>query len=93
VRKVQATGDDPAQAFVRALNQGDLANCKLLSHQEHPYAQGSDQQVAAYIQIQTATGETLFGTALDADANVATAKAVVCALNRSERIHQQVISS
>jgi 2-isopropylmalate synthase len=93
VRKVQATGDDPARAFVRALNQGDLANCQLLSHQTHPCTQGSNQQVTAYVQIQTAIGETLFGAALDADTDVSTAKAVICALNRSEHIHQQVISS
>ncbi len=91
IRKVQATGDDPAQAFVSALNQGDLANCKLLSYQEQPYVQGSEQQVTAYVQIQTAVGKTLFGAALDAASDIATAKAVICALNRSEHIHQQVI--
>jgi 2-isopropylmalate synthase len=85
VRKVQATGDNPAQAFVQALNQGDLAHCKLLSYQSESYAQGSDQQATAYVQLQTAAEKTLFGAALDIDADVAAAKAVICALNRSEQ--------
>jgi 2-isopropylmalate synthase len=87
MRKVQATGDDPAQAFVQALNQGDLANCKLLSYQTHPYAQGSDQQTTVYVQVQTTAEKTLFGAALDADVDIAKAKAVICALNRSEQRH------
>lgn len=82
-REIQATGSGPAEAFVQALNQRDLASCKLLSFTEHSHDRGSS--TAAYVQIQTALGKTFSGVAIETDAALAAVKAVLSTLNRSER--------
>lgn len=82
-REVRAQGNGPIDAFVRALNQGDLANFQVLSYSEHAIGQGSDAQAAAYVQIQTAPTQTFFGAAIATDTKLAAVQAVVSALNRS----------
>src|SRR5579884_3812808 len=53
VREVHAEGNGAVRAFEKALNQGDLASFKVLSHEEHTRTEGSDTQVVAYVRIQT----------------------------------------
>jgi 2-isopropylmalate synthase len=79
VREVRASGNGPVNAFEQALNQGDLASFKVLSYTDH----ARNEQVVAYVQVQTSKGKTFFGAAVEADTTLATARAVVSALNRS----------
>jgi 2-isopropylmalate synthase len=87
VRELHGRGNGPIDAFVQALNQNDVADFKLLSFAEHALEQGAGAQAIAYIQIQTASGATCFGAATDTNIELAAVKAVLCALNRSQRYH------
>ncbi|HEY6408657.1 MAG TPA: alpha-isopropylmalate synthase regulatory domain-containing protein, partial [Ktedonobacteraceae bacterium] len=68
-----------------ALNQDDIADFKVLSYTEHALEQGAEAQAIAYIQIQTASGAPFFGAATDTNIELAAVKAVVSALNRSQK--------
>lgn len=83
LRVVHGQGNGPIDAFVRALNQEDIASFQVLSYSEHSLAQGAGAQAAAYIQIQTGTGKTFFGSAIETSIELASVKAVVSALNRA----------
>jgi 2-isopropylmalate synthase len=83
LREVTARGNGPIDAFVRALNQGDLASFKILSYSQHSLSQGSDAQAMAYMQIQTATGKSFFGAAIETNSELAAVQAIVSALNRA----------
>jgi 2-isopropylmalate synthase len=83
LREVMASGNGPIDAFVRALNQGDLASFKILSYSQHSLSQGSDAQAMAYMQIQIATGKSFFGAAIETNSELAAVQAIVSALNRA----------
>ncbi|HZR38492.1 MAG TPA: 2-isopropylmalate synthase, partial [Ktedonobacteraceae bacterium] len=83
LREVHAQGLDHVDAFVNALNQGDIAGFKILSSAKHLLNQDSDAQVVAFMQIKMAAGKMCFGAAVETSAEVAEIKAVVSALNRA----------
>ena len=82
VREVRGQGNGPIDAFVRALNQEDIASFTVLSYAEHSLTQGAEAQAAAYVQIQTEPGKTYFGAAIETNIELASVKAVLSALNR-----------
>jgi len=84
VRELHGRGNGPIDAFVQALNQGDIADFKVLSYTEHALEQGAEAQAIAYIQIQTSSGTTCFGAAIDTNIELAAVKAVLSALNHSQ---------
>jgi 2-isopropylmalate synthase len=84
-RELRGRGNGPIDAFVQALNQGDVADFKVLSYTEHALEQGAEAQAIAYIQIQVASGATFFGAATDTNIELAAVKAVLSALNRSQQ--------
>ena len=83
VRPFRAQGNGAIDAFVKALNQGDLASFTILSYSEHALAQGSDAQAVAYVQIETEPGQIFFGAAIESDTELAAVKAILSALNCS----------
>ncbi len=87
VRELRGRGNGPIDAFVQALNQGDVADFKLLSYAEHALEEGAEAQAIAYIQIQISSGATFFGAATDTNIELAAVKAVLSALNRSQQYH------
>jgi 2-isopropylmalate synthase len=82
LRTVHAQGNGPIDAFVRALNQEDIASFTVLSYAEHSLTQGAEAQAAAYVRIQTEPGKTYFGAAIETNIELASVKAVLSALNR-----------
>ena len=88
VRELRGRGNGPIDAFVQALNQGDVADFKVLSYTEHALEQGAEAQAIAYIQIQTSSDATFFGAAIDTNIQLAAVKAVLSALNRSQQYHR-----
>ena len=86
-REVRGQGNGPIDAFVRALNQGDIASFKVLSYTEHSLGEGSDAKAAAYIQIEAPIDmpphKVFFGAAIETNTELAAIKAVLSALNRS----------
>ncbi len=85
VRELHGRGNGPIDAFVQALNQGDVAEFKVLSYTEHALEQGAEAKAIAYIQIKTASDATFFGAAIDTNIELAAVKAVLSALNRSQK--------
>jgi len=85
VRELHGRGNGPIDAFVQALNQGDVADIKVLSYTEHALEEGAKAQAIAYIQIQVPSGSTFFGAAIDTNIELAAVKAVLSALNRSQQ--------
>nr|HET6901774.1 2-isopropylmalate synthase [Ktedonobacteraceae bacterium] len=85
VRELHGRGNGPIDAFVQALNQGDVADIKVLSYTEHALGEGAKAQAIAYIQIQVPSGSTFFGAATDTNIELAAVKAVLSALNRSQQ--------
>jgi 2-isopropylmalate synthase len=83
VREIHAQGNGPIDAFVRALNEEDIASFQILSYTEHSLSQGAEAQAAAYIQIRTALNRSFFGAAISTNTELAAIQAVICALNRS----------
>ena len=87
VRELRGRGNGPIDAFVQALNQGDIADFKVLSYAEHALEEGAEAQAIAYIQIQISSGTTFFGAATDTNIELAAVRAVLSALNRSQLYH------
>ena len=85
VRELRGRGNGPIDAFVQALNQGDVADIKVLTFIEHALEEGAEAQAIAYIQIQIPSGTTFFGAATDTNIELAAVKAVLSALNRSQQ--------
>jgi 2-isopropylmalate synthase len=88
MRELRGRGNGPIDAFVQALNQGDVADFQVVSYTEHALEQGAGAQAIAYIHIRTASGITCFGAATDTNIELAAVKAVLSALNRSQHYHE-----
>ena len=84
MRELRGRGNGPIDAFVQALNHGDIADFKVLSYAEHALEEGAEAQAIAYIQIQVSSGAIFFGAATDTNIELAAVKAVLSALNRSQ---------
>jgi 2-isopropylmalate synthase len=81
--KLQAQGNGPIDAFVRALADAGLPKFEVLSYVEHSLGQGAQARAISYIQIKMDRGTTFFGAGIDTNIELASIKAVVSALNRA----------
>src|SRR5665648_531408 len=80
---IEGSGNGPIAAFVSALSTLDV-DARVLDYAEHALSSGGDATAAAYVEC--ALGErVLWGVGLDANIVIASLKAVVSAINRSER--------
>jgi 2-isopropylmalate synthase len=80
---IEGSGNGPIAAFVAALSTLDV-DVRVLDYAEHALSSGGDARAAAY--VEAAVGErVLWGVGLDANIVIASLKAVVSAVNRSER--------
>ncbi len=91
-RELRARGNGPIDAFVLALNEGQMADFRVLSYDEHALGQGADAQAVAYIQIEVEPDMSFFGAAVDTNIEVASVKAVLSALNRSLQQFEQPVA-
>jgi 2-isopropylmalate synthase len=80
---IEGSGNGPIAAFVSAMSTLDV-DVRVLDYAEHALSAGGDARAAAYVEC--AVGErVLWGVGLDANIVIASLKAVVSAVNRSER--------
>jgi 2-isopropylmalate synthase len=86
--ELRAAGNGPISAFVSALKEELISDFNIVSYAEHSLGEGSRAEAIAYIQIRTPSGETFFGAATDTNIELASIKAVLCALNRAIRTHR-----
>ena len=86
---IEGSGNGPIAAFVSAISTLDV-DVRVLDYVEHALSAGGDATAAAYVEC--AVGErVLWGVGLDANIVIASLKAVVSAVNRSER--EQVVAA
>ena len=81
--KANGQGNGPISAFISVLSQRGI-NLKLNDYVEHTLSAGGDALAAAYIEIET-EGRTLWGVGIDGDIATASLKALISAVNRSQR--------
>ena len=80
---IEGSGNGPIAAFVAAMSTLDV-DVRVLDYAEHALSAGGDARAAAY--VEGAVGDrVLWGVGLDANIVIASLKAVVSAVNRSER--------
>jgi len=80
---ITGVGNGPIAAFVHAL--GDLGvGVSVLDYAEHALSEGGDATAAAYVECEVA-GQVLWGVGIDPSITRASLKAIISAVNRSER--------
>jgi len=80
---VRGTGNGPVAAFVDALSTIDV-HVEVLDYTEHALSAGGDATAAAYVECAI-NGDVLWGVGIDPSITTASLKAVVSAVNRSQR--------
>jgi 2-isopropylmalate synthase len=80
---ITAEGNGPLDAFCAALKAGITGKFTLSSYHEHALSKSSSSKAVAYIQVTTLDGAKNWGVGIDTDIIVASIKAVLSALNRS----------
>lgn len=80
---LEGDGNGPIDAFVNALAATPLPKFELLAYSEHSVGRGADTVAISYIQISTG-GRTFYGAGRDTNIELASIKAVVSAINRSQ---------
>jgi 2-isopropylmalate synthase len=84
-RNLTGEGNGPIDAFVKALPQVGAEPFEVVHYAQHALGAGAQAQAISYIQIKRANGRTWFGAGVDTSIELASIKAVLSALNRSER--------
>jgi 2-isopropylmalate synthase len=82
-RQIEGSGNGPISAFCDALSSVGVKT-RVLDYTEHALSAGSDAQAAAYVECDI-DGRTLWGVGVDADTVGASMRAVLSAVNRSQR--------
>lgn len=81
---VFGSGNGPIDAFVTALGIAKIAEgYRLVSYNEHAIGEGQDAKAVAYIELRTPDNRNIYGVGIDENINLASIKAVLCAVNRS----------
>ncbi|MCL2787951.1 MAG: 2-isopropylmalate synthase [Micrococcales bacterium] len=80
---ITGVGNGPIAAFVHALTGLGL-HVAVLDYAEHALSEGGDASAAAYVECEVA-GQTLWGVGIDPSIIRASLKAIISAINRSER--------
>jgi len=84
IEEICGKGNGPIDAFSNALKSKFGLEFRLLSYYEHAIDKGSDSRAAAYIQIESGDRQ-YWGTGIDTSIDRASFKAILSALNRSNR--------
>ncbi|MEJ2684365.1 MAG: 2-isopropylmalate synthase [Candidatus Sulfobium sp.] len=84
-RSIAGKGNGPIDAFSRAIGNEINIDFKLISYYEHALDKGSDSRAVAYIQIEDTKALRFWGAGIDTNIEVASFRAILSALNRSQR--------
>ncbi|MFE4357110.1 MULTISPECIES: 2-isopropylmalate synthase [Streptomycetaceae] len=77
------TGNGPVSAFADALARIGV-DVRVLDYAEHALSEGGDAQAAAYVECAV-DGKVLWGVGIDGNTVLASLKAMISAVNRSQR--------
>lgn len=84
---IEGEGNGPVSAFVDALAEIG-ARVRVLDYSEHALDSGGDAQAVAYVECEIGQGDdaqVLWGVGVDGSITSASMKAILSALNRSQR--------
>ncbi|MBU6148226.1 MAG: 2-isopropylmalate synthase [Actinomycetales bacterium] len=84
-RTLAGAGNGPLAAFLDALASCGV-DARVLDYHEHALSAGGDAQAAAFVECAVGDG-ILWGVGIDASIVVASLKAIISAVNRSQREH------
>jgi 2-isopropylmalate synthase len=82
-RQVEGIGNGPISAFCDALATIGV-RARVLDYTEHALTQGTDAQAAAYVECEIG-GQVYWGVGIDTNTATASMRAVLSAVNRSQR--------
>ena len=85
---IEGVGNGPIDAFFNALKKQGIPNYKFVSYHEHAIGAGADAKACAYVELLTPEGANVFGVGVHSNINIASIKAVVCAVNRAINLDQ-----
>lgn len=80
---ISGSGNGPIDAFFNAVQNLDISDYHFVSYSEHAVSSGSDSKAAAYIELKTPLGKTVFGVGLSHNIYKASIKGIICAINRA----------
>jgi 2-isopropylmalate synthase len=81
--KVTGSGNGPIDAFFRALGPLGIEGLTFVGYSEQAVSSGSDSTAVAYVELRDSDNKPIFGVGTDSDISIASAKAVLSAINRS----------
>ena len=83
MHEVEASGNGPVDAFVRALiSQLRVPHFAVQAYVEHALEAGEESKAIAYVQVER-DGKTWWGAGVDTNIELAAVRAVLSALNRA----------
>ncbi|WP_456387617.1 2-isopropylmalate synthase [Desulfolithobacter sp.] len=88
-KTLRAAGNGPLDAFCQALRKGLGLKFTLQAYHEHALTRGSSAKAVSYIMVTDGEGGAFWGAGVDTDIIVASIKALLSALNRACRKHQE----
>ncbi len=77
-------GNGPLAALVHGFSTTGMPRFEIVSYSEHALSSGEEAAAIAYIQIKHADGRTRWGAGVDTNIELASVRAVLSALNRSQ---------
>ena len=77
-------GNGPLAALVHGFTTAGVPRFEITNYSEHALSAGEAAAAISYIQIKTADGKTRWGAGVDTNIELASVRAVLSALNRSE---------
>jgi 2-isopropylmalate synthase len=76
-------GNGPLAALVHGFTEIGVPRFEIAAYSEHALGTGEEAAAIAYIQVKHADGRNRWGVGVDTNIELASVKAVLCALNRS----------
>jgi 2-isopropylmalate synthase len=83
VKTIKGHGNGPVDGFCDALRKESGLAFDVVDYREHTMGHGADANAAAYMELRTPDGSTIFGVGIDKNIVVASLKAVVSGVNRA----------
>ena len=83
-KTINGKGNGPIAAYLDALAKGCGTSVRVVDYHEHAIGHGADATAVAYVEVEGANGETLFGVGINPNITIASLKAVTSAVNRYE---------
>ncbi|MBS0446294.1 MAG: 2-isopropylmalate synthase [Proteobacteria bacterium] len=86
--RIEGRGTGPIDAFVAGLSDAIGSAVRVLDYHEHAIGSGADARAVAYLEMRIGHGITRFGVAVDTDIVMASLKAVLSAVGRTDIARQ-----